>query len=231
MHRGRYEISTQVTNERVIEYSYDLRDKRQRATVIGAGGATRHEGESHGRWVCGSRDGASCRRAPRWCRSALLPSRSACRDRQARAHAIEARSRGRRRELYRRLRRRCTHLEGGGTRGGDDRRFAAMPRSRRPWPAARSTSRCNRSTGSSTFSIPVSRSSDFMPGFYQADFAWLAQPAIKSWSDMKGSSIGISTFGSLTELLSSYALRQHGLQPTKDVQLIRSVQPRAHSRP
>lgn len=60
----------------------------------------------------------------------------------------------------------------------------------------------------------------FYAGLYQADFAWLAQPAIKSWSDLKGSSIGISTFGSLTELLSTYALRQHGLQPTKDVQLI-----------
>jgi len=60
----------------------------------------------------------------------------------------------------------------------------------------------------------------FYAGFYQADFAWYAQPAIKSWADMKGSSIGISTFGSLTEQLSTYALRRHGLQPTKDVQLI-----------
>ena len=60
----------------------------------------------------------------------------------------------------------------------------------------------------------------FYAGFYQADFAWYAQPTIKSWADMKGSRIGISTFGSLTELLTTYALRHHGLQPNEDVQLI-----------
>jgi NitT/TauT family transport system substrate-binding protein len=60
----------------------------------------------------------------------------------------------------------------------------------------------------------------FYAGFYQADFAWYAQPNFKRWEDMKGSSVGISTFGSLTELLSSYALRRHGLEPMKDVELI-----------
>jgi len=60
----------------------------------------------------------------------------------------------------------------------------------------------------------------FYAGFYQADFAWCSQPKITSWKDLKGSSIGISSFGSLTEALSSYALRQHGLEPMKDVNLV-----------
>ena len=60
----------------------------------------------------------------------------------------------------------------------------------------------------------------FYAGFYQADFAWYAQPGIKSWKDMKGSSVGISTFGSLTESLTRYALSRHGLEAMKDVELI-----------
>jgi len=60
----------------------------------------------------------------------------------------------------------------------------------------------------------------FYAGFYQADFAWCSQPKITSWKDMKGSSIGISSFGSMTEALSTYVLRKHGLEAMKDVNLV-----------
>ena len=60
----------------------------------------------------------------------------------------------------------------------------------------------------------------FYAGFYQADFAWCSQPKITSWKEMKGSSIGISSFGSMTEALSTYVLRQHGLTAMKDVNLV-----------
>jgi NitT/TauT family transport system substrate-binding protein len=62
----------------------------------------------------------------------------------------------------------------------------------------------------------------FYAGFRQADFAWMAQPQIKQWTDLKGSSAGISTFGSLTDQLTRYVLRRHGLEPEKDVQIVQS---------
>lgn len=62
----------------------------------------------------------------------------------------------------------------------------------------------------------------FYAGFNQADFAWLAQPTIKSWRDLKGKNIGVSTFGSLTDLITRYALRKNGLEPERDVQMIQA---------
>ena len=62
----------------------------------------------------------------------------------------------------------------------------------------------------------------FYAGFHQADFAWLAQPSIKTWSDLKGGTIGVSTFGSLTDQLTRYALRKHGLQPETDVRIMQA---------
>jgi NitT/TauT family transport system substrate-binding protein len=59
-------------------------------------------------------------------------------------------------------------------------------------------------------------------GFYQADFAWAAQPGIKSWADLKGKLLGVSTFGSLTDQLTRYALIKNGLDPAKDVKIIQS---------
>jgi len=56
-------------------------------------------------------------------------------------------------------------------------------------------------------------------GFWQADFSWLAGPGVKSWADLKGKSMGISTYGSLTDALTRYALRRNKLEPEKDVQL------------
>jgi NitT/TauT family transport system substrate-binding protein len=62
----------------------------------------------------------------------------------------------------------------------------------------------------------------FYAGFYQADFAWLAQPSIKRWQDLKGKTAGVSTFGSLTDFLTRYALKKHNLEPEQDVKIIQA---------
>jgi NitT/TauT family transport system substrate-binding protein len=62
----------------------------------------------------------------------------------------------------------------------------------------------------------------FYAGFHQADFAWLAQPSIKAWADLKGGTIGVSTFGSLTDQLTRYVLRKHGLKPETDVAIMQA---------
>lgn len=62
----------------------------------------------------------------------------------------------------------------------------------------------------------------FYAGFYQADFEWFARREIKSWADLKGKSAGVSTFGSLTDFLTRFALRKHGLEPEKDVQIVQT---------
>jgi NitT/TauT family transport system substrate-binding protein len=60
----------------------------------------------------------------------------------------------------------------------------------------------------------------FYAGFHQSDFAWLAQPTIRQWQDLKGGTAGVSTYGSLTDQLTRYMLRRNGLTPEKDVQLV-----------
>jgi NitT/TauT family transport system substrate-binding protein len=62
----------------------------------------------------------------------------------------------------------------------------------------------------------------FYAGFYQADFAWMGRPEIGGWADLKGGSLGISTLGSITDVLTRYALRKHGLAPERDVQLVQA---------
>jgi NitT/TauT family transport system substrate-binding protein len=62
----------------------------------------------------------------------------------------------------------------------------------------------------------------FYAGFYQSDFAWLAQPKIKQWKDLKGGTAGVSTYGSLTDQLTRYILRHNGLEPEKDVQIVQA---------
>jgi NitT/TauT family transport system substrate-binding protein len=62
----------------------------------------------------------------------------------------------------------------------------------------------------------------FYGGMNTADFAWVAQPGIKSWADLKGKRIGVTTFGSLTDSLTRQALTQQGLEPEKDVQIIQA---------
>jgi NitT/TauT family transport system substrate-binding protein len=65
----------------------------------------------------------------------------------------------------------------------------------------------------------------FYCGFHQADYAWLSQPGIKSWADLKGKTAGVSTFGSATDQLTRYALKRHGLVPEKDVQIVQAGPP------
>jgi len=62
----------------------------------------------------------------------------------------------------------------------------------------------------------------FYAGFHQADFAWLAQASVKTWSDLKGGTIGVSTFGSLTDQLTRYVLKKHGLRPETDVSVVQA---------
>jgi NitT/TauT family transport system substrate-binding protein len=62
----------------------------------------------------------------------------------------------------------------------------------------------------------------FYAGFYQSDFAWLAQPRIKQWNDLKGGTAGVSTYGSLTDQLTRTVLRRNGLAPEKDVQIVQA---------
>jgi NitT/TauT family transport system substrate-binding protein len=62
----------------------------------------------------------------------------------------------------------------------------------------------------------------FYAGFLQSDFAWLAQPQIKRWADLKGSTAGVSTYGSLTDQLTRTMLKRNGLVPEKDVQIVQA---------
>lgn len=62
----------------------------------------------------------------------------------------------------------------------------------------------------------------FYSGFYQANFSWLAVSSVKSWADLKGKTIGVSTFGSETDALTRYALRKHHLAPETDVQVVQA---------
>jgi NitT/TauT family transport system substrate-binding protein len=65
----------------------------------------------------------------------------------------------------------------------------------------------------------------FYAGFHQSDYAWLSQPAIKTWDALKGKTAGVSTFGSATDQLTRYALRRHGLVPGKDIQIVQAGPP------
>ena len=60
----------------------------------------------------------------------------------------------------------------------------------------------------------------FYAGFHQADFWFVSQPSIKTWSDLKGGSAGVSTIGSLTDNLTRFVLSKNGLEPRKDVNIV-----------
>ena len=49
-----------------------------------------------------------------------------------------------------------------------------------------------------------------------------AQPRIKQWTDLKGGTAGVSTYGSLTDQLTRYILKRNGLEPEKDVQIVQA---------
>src|SRR4051794_20295424 len=62
----------------------------------------------------------------------------------------------------------------------------------------------------------------FYSGMNQANFEWFAQPSTKSFADLKGKLVGTANPGSLTDSLTRYVLKRHGLDPAKDVQFTAS---------
>lgn len=59
----------------------------------------------------------------------------------------------------------------------------------------------------------------FYAGILFAGFWWLAQPTVKTWADLKGGTIAVSAYGALTDQMTRYVLRRHGLEPNRDVQI------------
>jgi ABC-type nitrate/sulfonate/bicarbonate transport system substrate-binding protein len=51
-------------------------------------------------------------------------------------------------------------------------------------------------------------------------FVWYTRPGISGWKDLKGRTVAISSFGSLTDVLTRFALKRHGLSPGVDVNMI-----------
>ncbi len=60
----------------------------------------------------------------------------------------------------------------------------------------------------------------FYAGFHQADFSWMSQPAVKTWDDLKGKTIGVSQTGGLTDGLTRHILSKHKLVPGQDIQIV-----------
>ncbi|HEX6669879.1 MAG TPA: ABC transporter substrate-binding protein [Gemmatimonadales bacterium] len=59
----------------------------------------------------------------------------------------------------------------------------------------------------------------FYAGFNQADFAWFGGPGVSNWGDLSGKTIAVASHGDLTDILTRYVLRKHGLEPERDVQV------------
>jgi NitT/TauT family transport system substrate-binding protein len=59
----------------------------------------------------------------------------------------------------------------------------------------------------------------FYAGFDSADFTWMGQKSIASFADLRGKSIGISTYGALSDGLTRYMLRKNKIDPA-DVKII-----------
>ena len=51
------------------------------------------------------------------------------------------------------------------------------------------------------------------------DGAWFARPGIARWTDLRGGTLGIASYGSLADVVSRHMLRRHGLEPGVDVQI------------
>ena len=62
----------------------------------------------------------------------------------------------------------------------------------------------------------------FYSGMNQANFAWYAQPATKSFAALKGKLVGTANPGSLTDSLTRHVLKRHGLDPARDVRFTAS---------
>jgi NitT/TauT family transport system substrate-binding protein len=60
----------------------------------------------------------------------------------------------------------------------------------------------------------------FYTGVSLGDYQWFANPSIQTWTDLRGRSLGVTGPGSLIDLLSRVVLKQHGLEPERDVQIV-----------
>jgi NitT/TauT family transport system substrate-binding protein len=60
----------------------------------------------------------------------------------------------------------------------------------------------------------------FYAGVMHAEYEWFANPGIRTWADVRGKRIGITTLGSLTHWFTRHALRRHGLHPERDAQFV-----------
>jgi len=67
----------------------------------------------------------------------------------------------------------------------------------------------------------------FYCGFYTAAFAWVSKPSIKSWNEVKGTSVAITTYGSMTDIFARYMMTKHGIEPLKDVKIVQGGPPAA----
>ena len=56
----------------------------------------------------------------------------------------------------------------------------------------------------------------------QAVFSFVGNAKVKKWSDLKGGTFGVASYGSLTAALASAALEKNGLTINKDVQLVQT---------
>jgi ABC-type nitrate/sulfonate/bicarbonate transport system substrate-binding protein len=62
-------------------------------------------------------------------------------------------------------------------------------------------------------------------GFNTAAFVWVSAPSIKSWSDVKNTSIAVTSFGSMTDEIARDMMKKHGLTPLTDVQVVQGGPP------
>lgn len=62
-------------------------------------------------------------------------------------------------------------------------------------------------------------------GYLTAAFAWVAAPSIKSWNDVKNTSIAVTSFGSMTDEIARDMIKKHGLTPLTDVQIVQGGTP------
>lgn len=60
----------------------------------------------------------------------------------------------------------------------------------------------------------------FWAGYNIPDFEWYSVSGISSLDDVRGKRFGITRYGSSTDFLTRYILTAHGLDPSKDVQII-----------
>jgi NitT/TauT family transport system substrate-binding protein len=60
----------------------------------------------------------------------------------------------------------------------------------------------------------------FYGGVYGSNWDWLAAAPIGRFQDLRGKRVGVSAPGSLVDWFTRHALRRHGLDPDRDVQLV-----------